>query len=1063
MRYALATFTRLATTNVSTVTLTLFPVALVSLQEKSEVVSEALSPFRPDPPRVLASHNNSSERSGSPVVTVSYGKGGRLFVTNPSDTPRDSPTRPSQAPKVDDKNKEVRVRVAEVKEAPNGPSTVSNSGAPIAPVPAPSAHQKKSLFSRSKEGTRPNIRALGISQPVLNDTTNENAKSPFARMQTVDLETAAAAERARRETAASRTPSTPKSAPLLFASAAAGLRRSTSTKRKEIPRPEHEPMPATLSIYSVIPSEKSKDETGGSSTSACHPANRDEVRRRSPHYPSLEEKQAYQVPPSIEQRLPTAQTYGPMPTRQPNSASHVERVMLMNDIVYDNPGQIDSIISAVNVTGRSPGAPVIMAKNLERDFRDSDTIPFAFLPDYNATMGSNRTIHTPGSIMARPRPVKKEPGKKNGLFPADISQEKTYVDVNRRRSRSAGSLGSRKSLRAEPFTSANLQALPPLPLIQSVKSASRVVNLLPKGDIASTVDGQISQLFPAPPGVPPLSKRRSSVPSIVSLPWESLTRTNAANEDRISPAETLNTFNGAGNSYRLSANISQNITKPGDNQSVAERVSDKRDTFSQGRAYGHNGLLNNSTTAASIIPPLMAKAANESDPRYVLKPATTFGKPPLREIEDDVLLSSDEDDDEEISVMLESYGDTGKDSYLLDDDDGSDYEEPEIETPIDAEKASIASKGVPWHRRIGDELPTFSARCDQPRGRTISPPTPLLLSNPMRRRPFVVREAQPEPELVDSPGRALAEIQAQLQRFDERDRASRRASVRKIPADGSIGKAGMPVDRLLKDLENEMGLQENTWMKLKDHVDRDSILTPLLHAEEHSKPALSREASDASINSFRSGLIQRIPPVEEASSSVQNQKPALSKHSSRANMWQERLAKAQEEYLGNAAEQPPKATVNFLSINSNPIPKNEPALAYGTIEPKTTDKSDAAENKTSRVRRVQPLWQPSATVLTQRNSSMWTPPAKIAVDRSRSPELPALSLRPRKHRSMESMPLSSSSLWMKHANLGLNATRPVVGLWGSRIARPKSIQTRPVTQRPPRKSKRITFLPDIGT
>ena len=91
---------------------------------------------------------------------------------------------------------------------------------------------------------------------------------------------------------------------------------------------------------------------------------------------------------------------------------------------------------------------------------------------------------------------------------------------------------------------------------------------------------------------------------------------------------------------------------------------------------------------------------------------------------------------------------------------------------------------------------------------------------------------------------------------------------------------------------------------------------------------------------------------------------------------------------------------------------------------------------------------------------MWNPPDK-RIERTTSPEPPAKNLRLAQRLISLPLRVSSSHLWSKAASGP--SIWPSAGLWGSRQARPVSIRTRPLTQRPPRKSKQVIFLADIST
>ncbi|CAK7200022.1 hypothetical protein SEUCBS139899_002710 [Sporothrix eucalyptigena] len=71
-----------------------------------------------------------------------------------------------------------------------------------------------------------------------------------------------------------------------------------------------------------------------------------------------------------------------------------------------------------------------------------------------------------------------------------------------------------------------------------------------------------------------------------------------------------------------------------------------------------------------------------------------------------------------------------------------------------------------WHRRVGDNNTlSFSDRKERTRSRKMPPPTPLLLNPSSTKNPVIVKAAEPSP--LESPEQALASIQEQLRRYEE--------------------------------------------------------------------------------------------------------------------------------------------------------------------------------------------------------------------------------------------------------------------------------------------------------
>ncbi|KAM3503763.1 hypothetical protein MY10362_003994 [Beauveria mimosiformis] len=104
-----------------------------------------------------------------------------------------------------------------------------------------------------------------------------------------------------------------------------------------------------------------------------------------------------------------------------------------------------------------------------------------------------------------------------------------------------------------------------------------------------------------------------------------------------------------------------------------------------------------------------------------------------------------------------------------------------------------------WHHRLGDALPTFSDRKDGgPSPRRTLVPSPLQLSKSSK--PTVESQAPP----LESPQHALDIIQQQLKELDE--------------ADSETGVEDVQRRRLLENLEAEMGAQETHWQDIRRNL-----------------------------------------------------------------------------------------------------------------------------------------------------------------------------------------------------------------------------------------------------
>ncbi|KAH6678337.1 hypothetical protein B0J14DRAFT_320036 [Halenospora varia] len=1093
---------------------TIFQEPLMAVVAEEGTTPEARSPFiAPTLPSREVFRENVG--NGSPISGNNYTKSGGLFVVNPSSTPRDSPTTRFQGNFQGDTRgftklgSETIVRGIggeEDQSGARGPGYRGSSGvfpsifaapmqtgnaamapqikqAPIertreisAPaVPALVAQPKRSLFGWSKPAPKTTVRSLAISKPVM-DNNDESNIQPFARMQTIDLATAAANERERREGAAARSrmvANRPAPVPPTLPPAQEGLRRSISLKRKDPPTRPNEPMP---SIPASNASGRSVDAANGSTTSASLSPGRDEVRRRSPRNAnSFENSNAEEVVPNFP--LTRKGTIG-LPSNPRSQRATMARealtakpqtVMLMNEIVYDDPAMVNQIMSGVPDMYASR-----KAKMLEK--------PQAPLPSGG--------LKSSNSILHRPRPIRRDSEKDRALFPSEPSP-------NHKRSKSGSSIATRKSiLRSHPGSPTELPPLPPPPT-----SAQKLRRLLPNDTKSMTFNEKIELLFPAPPGVMAPQKRRSSVPSLPRIPSELISDVlhlkSPDEEDhasrRSSKRSTIATFGFdksrpnsptrvaskiperqtyrfSANTYRTiadevgeswipgipSANVdSRNSLQVSDKRTSAQVVRESSLTDASSNVSSHDSTTFWGSIHSEIPAPVdLSKARQNARSTFIQRPDNIpKNLSPMPELEYN-------DQEETMTVMLDAG--ESRDPILSKPAENRESFLLEVDESLSGSKASTPL--IPnWHRRIGDELPTFSERRSNTRSRKMPPPTPLLLNKRGRAATVVVRAAEPSP--VDSPSRAIAEIQAQLKRFEEPDRGSVGSLIRHLPETSALDSANDEHGsrfKLLENLEKEMGQQENQWQQMQNNIDRDSmsvVMTP--QASAPSETTLSRDSSQRSTKTpsrvlsrrarIRSSMTVRSKGQDSMSTSTTD-----SSDNSRASVWQQRLAEAQVEYLEKAPALLRKRSVNFLSVSkSHQLGSPTPPESVDS----ETDSESERENQFKVFKQPASLWHAPIPSPKAASGRMWNPPYEVSVEQNASSEPPAKNVRPVHRRALHALVITSSALWSKPRSS--ERSRPVVGLWGSKPVRPRSILTRRVTQRPQRKSKRITFLPDI--
>jgi hypothetical protein len=1103
--------------------------SLMLAREEEAITPEARSPFvTPMPPsRELFRDNVAS--NGSPISRHGYTKSAGLFVVNPSSTPRDSPTVMFQGNSRSDikgftkLGEDVTVQ-AMGKNAPGRPerpdgkygagyrgssgvfptflsaSQMGSIGA-LAPQIRPNivvktqdvstaTEQKRSLFNRSKPPPKISVRSLAISQPVM-PNGDGSAIQPVARMQTIDLATAAINERKRREDAAARSKLVANKAPAQAQgmSPQEALRRSISVKRKEMPSYFPEAMP-TIAASSA--SGLSVGAANGSTTSASLSPGREEVRRRSPRNAntfdmSMDDKPSRKLPPQRSGTigLPSNPRSQRMTTMAREMAMPREQtVMLMNDIVYDDPGMVRTIIN---------GAPGMFA-SAQKNHKTSE----------KSSMDSTGSgLRSANSIIHRPRPYKRKTEDQRALFPSEPSP-------GHKRSRSGPSIMVRKScLMSNPGSPTQLPPLPPPPT-----SASKLTRLLPNDTKSMTFDEKIQLLFPAPPGTVSKHNRRSSVPSLPRVPsvfmsespqvqsptGEELLNLRASKRSTIASFGLPDMSTMAGSpklelfsqeerqTYRFSANTYRTIADqvgetwiPG----IPSNAIDVRNSCQQPKprpaAYdmrqshfteattSDESSQDDSTTywgsIHSEIPPIdLSKAMQTAQATIIQRSAARLDRTlpsvpsiPMEKYNEKDTIMTVMLDCEETSRSILSGSAPHRGSFFLD----ADQALPGDQTPTALNLHS-------WHRRIGDELPTFSERKLNSRSRKMPPPTPLLLNKSGQKAKVVVRATEPSPP-SDSPERAIQEIQAQLKRFEESSRGSVGSLLRHLPNSTSTDVDEQDQSsrrRLLENLEKEMGQQQDQWQQMQTSLDRDSMSIVMTPQAEPSEGDMSRQSSQRSSRTplgvlSRRARIRSSMTMRSKGEDSSRTNSTTSSDNSRASVWQQRLAEAQMAYVENAPDLLRKRSLNFLSVSK----AQHQQLASPTPPDSDTDLEFDSESENGEVsshgsQESPSLWQAPVLSAKVATGHLWDLSLVKPVVKLESARPPAQNVRPAQRQLDYTLPISSFDLWTKPRSS--NHSRPVMALWGSRTVRPRSIVTRRAVQRPQRKSRRVTFLPDIG-
>ncbi|KAI9650103.1 hypothetical protein NHQ30_000116 [Ciborinia camelliae] len=731
------------------------------------------------------------------------------------------------------------------------------------------------------------------------------------------------------------------------------------------------------------------------------------------------------APKYMENKNNTFAQTGP----QQNAAPQSQTVMLMNDIIYDNPEIVQSIIS------KTPGHS--RQKSLQEL---SPLIPY--------TSG----FQTRESVIHRPRPI---PRRNNGgMFGNEALP-------GHRRSKSGSSISTRKSLTPPDSPS----QIPPLPKLPSIYTASKLEKLLPNDTKSMTVNEKLQILFPAPPEVGLLNRRRSSAPDLPTIIASKLAAS-------IEPD-----LQGNPNSKQTTTIPLLSPQEYPPKQSPTGVESD-RETYCSSvletLVPGHNSTNTNTFKLGSER---LSSGSYNSNVRV----STPLEEDYMGQINpvSEIPIENDEDEGDEIMVIMM---------------DSAEYRRSLAESVVsDQEPFIFDINGLPvdpthspptWHRRIGDKIPTFSDRRPKQGCRKISPPTALILT-PLRRRTssILMRNASPSPKL-DSPRKALQEIQDQLDRIEEPGRSPLESILRRMSdreEDGGSDKDDF-LERLLllENLEMEMREQENDW-QMRKNSNRDSIssISSLSTPQFQASPELTRSVMETAPSQRLSLGLRRSSPLRSCNS-IRDSMSGISvgdeimspqiQESSSLGDWQQRLANAQISYMENApaSSHSRNSSINFLSAFKDPdAPMGSPPASGSEpeSEPQSEYESEGEimdEESMCLSDRLDLLWQPMMQSPKGAVSELWSSTKdKPSLEFSQTPEPPAKNLRPARRRSENEMLISSADLW-SNPSPNMNPSNVLVqALWRSTSIRASTVKARPVTQRPPRRSKRITVLADI--
>ncbi|KAI1815929.1 hypothetical protein GGS20DRAFT_596282 [Poronia punctata] len=391
-------------------------------------------------------------------------------------------------------------------------------------------------------------------------------------------------------------------------------------------------------------------------------------------------------------------------------------------------------------------------------------------------------------------------------------------------------------------------------------------------------------------------------------------------------------------------------------------------------------------------------------------------------------------------------------------------DEPQQSSDSESDKSLSSRSGKSprlagqFHRRVGDECPTFSTRTDKVRPRKVPPPTPLLLRRHTAKRAIVLRVQPTEPSPIESPTAAYEALQAQLRNIER-------------PPLNSVESPGRRL-ALLANLEQEMGQLETQWLSTHDQLGRDSL---------SSMPSQASRPTSIGLDSSRRSSITATIAERRASANIDKQLGKFEDKNTSRKSWQS-AQNGQVDLLnppsmgaytqtsGNSLKLLARTKDhNILSVPRSMLRSPSPPETEGSDWDVESRGQEAPEDEIYvSVASSPSLWRQTITNHSQTTvvSRLWSPgynTKRIGTESHESMTM-GISLRRRRRKYMEQpLTIESSHLWKP-------SSKPTWGLsegalWNGRfLPRQTSSSTtvvRRATLRPPRRSKRISVLPDI--
>lgn len=771
------------------------------------------------------------------------------------------------------------------------------------------------------------------------------SSNSFSKMKTVDLKTAAEAERQRIDAAFEREQEKKKLGEVAPDVATPSTVRSTSVKRKPvIPQLPSGPAPFRVSAINELrgvrqESEYSSPSSLGRSVSAAGAEgvgwNSRRASRRTSSLSASDDTTNY----TGRSHAPYILAPGPPRIPQLERLEGGAKVMFVNQIIYDDPALVRSLMAKTDIAlttsrfSRSTGTTV-------RRSPSSATKQHPGMLTPTGEVDEPITSSNPVLVMDRPRNVRSE--LERGIFPpnrdsgmvAEMRYKRKHLTVAMANTSSRATMHpiSRQSLQHMVKERSPKEIIFPIHLSRANsarKPAPPPITIVP----AMIFSPEIVQHAPTPDSI----DGPEDIPSTECAVFEEPEKHVVSKQQDLYEAEDKNIAYETAKAWIDSVSAVSGTTR--------SQYSDGTPVPLPSIAYDPSS---GTKLRMNLISLTLSPKKKEDEGEFTDIEIDSGSESGEYEDEDE---GSDEQTQSEADEMIMSGGEgysTEEESYEEDYFTESDEERrypndgvviSDVEDETTYEKIALAERKLnakmntltaqaldPNHFQIGDRIPTFSKSRRKYGSRRKPPPSPIAFL--MRQR----HESQIQARLLlFSGGRNVASLESLMDRLPTKNKRDTQAS---YMSDGQSS--------LLARLEAEVGQQENQWMGMRQDLDskRSSVVSstdsPARELVRLSQNLAQRRSLLAKLNS---GIDRRLSNAQAASLSAVAQS-SLSGVSS----GQQQLAEAQMEYLAQAPSfsrkigESPLRPISILESQHTPISViSESEIDHSEIESPVRD------------------------------------------------------------------------------------------------------------------------------